>query len=157
MDRIEVVVGDRLVTHSDIALERELLARGDGIMADYYAGMSVRDTLVDATILRTLASDLEMYQPQSEQVRERLEKIKETWFEPAAYADFLLTYGLTENRLEGILYSRLVVERYVERNAPKVEGPPEAVRTAYHEWMAERRTRLPVRLINTSEETGSPP
>lgn len=152
IDRIVVVVGDRLVTESDIALERELAARDPSPTAVLQARRAdPLEFLIDAAIIRGLAGDVAVYQPSWSDVQTRLERLRESWPVPGDYEAFLQAHGLDEDRMAGTLYSRLVVERYVQRNiglaAEAAGDTPEGYATRYAGWIAGQRDAVLVRAV----------
>lgn len=150
LDRLVAVVGDRLILASDIALEQALAGR-DGRPEPLRSAGSALDALIDAAVIRGLAGDVTIYQPASGDVRARLATLRASWEDPADYERFLRAYGLTEDRLSALLFSRMVVERYVQR---AVMLPSEAagedltgLKTRYAAWIADARSRVSIRRI----------
>lgn len=154
LDRVVAVVGDRILLASDVALERALSAR-DPRPAPL-GGAPERPTLevlVDATVIRGLAGDVAIYQPSAAAVRERLATLRDTWEDPGEYIRFLSGFALDEDRLAGVLYARMVVERYLQRAVvlpSQSAGEDEAtLRARYAAWIAEARAQVQIRLVRT--------
>lgn len=151
LDRVVGVVGDRLVLASDVALERALAWRDPrpfplGERADRQA----LDVLIDAAVVRGLAGDVAVYQPSTADVRERLAVLRDTWEDPGEYIRFLSAFGLDEERLSGVLYARIVVERYVQRAvvlpSQAAGESEEQLRARYDAWIEEARDQVQIRL-----------
>lgn len=152
LDRVVAVVGDRLVLASDVALERALSEHDPrpfpiGERAD-------RDALevaIDAAIIRGLAGDVTVYQPTAAQVRERLDALRETWENPGEYVRFLSAFGLDEERLSGVLYARIVVERYVQRvvvlQSQAAGETEDQLRARYDAWIEGAREQVQIRRV----------
>ena len=158
IDRIVAVVGERLVTASDVELEAILTARDPRSVAVLSAGARTPlESLIDAAIIRGLAGNIAVYQPDDADVRARLDALRATFEDPDAWRRFLLAFGLDEDALAGILYSRMVVERVVHRNvglaSEAARETPDAYLKRYEAWIAERRNRVSVRLV---AERGAP-
>ena len=118
IDRVEVVVGERILTTSDVRLEAELARR---IPSPVYAlrlqeTLDPRQALLERAVIRELAAKVSIYQPTSAEVQARLAELRSTFPDADQYDDFLLRHGLSEDTLSNRLTSRLVVERYVYRN-----------------------------------------
>lgn len=150
IDRVVVVVDDRLVTASDIALEEDLSMRiPSPVLA--LALRTPTDALIDRAIIRGLASEVGVYQPSSVDVRQRLTAISTTFDGPEEWALFLDEHGLTEDDLAGRLFSQMVVERYVRRN---IELASQANRESrqeylarYSEWIAAHHAVSQIRTV----------
>ena len=162
LDRVVAVVGDRLILASDVALERALSERDPRPAPIGQPGRSPLLVLIDASIIRGLAGDVTIYQPSSADVRERLAALRATWENPGDYIRFLATYGLDEDRLSGVLFSRMVVERYLQRAVvlPSQTAGEDAsgLRSRYDAWIREARAGVPVRIVHpwSSEDQAFP-
>lgn len=136
VDGVLFVVGARIVTRSDVLLE-DALAPFDRspvpVLVD--PGRATAERLVDIAVLRERAGDTDIYAPTAADVRARLERVRAS-VGTAAWSAFLRTWGLDEERLQGLLYSRMVVERYVLRNLGAIDADPAAFRT----WLRAQRT-----------------
>ncbi len=150
-DRILFVVGERLVTVSDREFEREL-ARVDPGMPPPFSdpGYDLEQRLVDMAILRALAGDSAVYQPRPADLRARWERVRDAWPGLDEYNAFLNRWGVDDERLQAMLYSRMVVEKYVYRNVGLAVGAAgggdEDYRAAYQAWMGDQRSRTLVRV-----------
>jgi hypothetical protein len=150
IDRVVVVVDDRIVTASDIALEADLSMRiPSPVLA--LALRTPTDALIDRALIRGLASEVGVYQPSAADVRQRLTAIRSTFSGPEEWADFLATHGLSEDDLAGRLFSQMVVERYVRRN---IELASQANRESraeylarYEEWITAHRAVSQIRTV----------
>lgn len=149
VDRILHVVGERIVTQSDLAFEAALDPLDQSpVPALDAADYPLEERLVDFAIVRDLAGDIAIYAPSPAEVRARWEKVRASWPSREEHDAFLARWGLDDERLMGQLYSRMVVERYVLRNlAPaRGEGLDEAAWTAlYRPWIARLREQATIR------------
>lgn len=152
VDEVLSVVGNQVVTLSDVQFERVLAAHDrsplpmfDGPDADLQA------RLEDLRILRELAGDVDVFQPDAQDVDARLAAFKLSWTRRADYEQFLRRWGVDEAGLRGQLYARMVVERYVERNlglSSRSDASDPAQQTAIYEaWMNERRVEQTLRRV----------
>jgi hypothetical protein len=152
IDRVLAVVGDRVVTAWDLRLEQALEGHDpcpEAPLCD--PERSPLDRLIDRAVIRGLAEDTSTYRPHPEDVQARLAALRETWADPADYHAALRGLGLSEEDLAGLLYSRVVAERYVERQVGlpvMAAGGDEAAYAArYRGWIEERRAAVRVRLV----------
>lgn len=158
LDRVVAVVGDRVITSSDVALEEILFERDPPRVALLrVGGRDALDRLIEAALIRQAAGEVAIYQPSAAEVRERLATLRSTWEDPAAYVLFLSTWGLDEGSLAGMLFTRMVVERYAHRNiglAAESDGlSADEARARLDAWLAARRAEVTVRKIGLREGT----
>lgn len=153
LDRIEVVVGDRIVCASDVALEAALDPHDQSpVSALENPATPYRERLVDLAVLRGLAGEIEVFRPDSADVEARWQRFRATFDAPEAADRFLADWGFTEAEFKGLLYSRMVSERYVLRNLPGgVAGG-----AGFREWMDGLRARVAIRDASASLG-GAPP
>lgn len=149
VDSVLHVVGARIVTRSDIVFEADFDPRDASPLAPLEdPSYRLEQRLVDFAILRQLAGDVAIYKPSASEVTERWERFRESWLSPEDHAAFLARWGLDDEQLLGFLYSRLVVERYVARNAAQaaaVAAKEEITPEVYEAWMAAIRARAEIR------------
>ena len=157
IDRVVVVVDDRIVTASDIALEEDLSLRiPSPVLA--LALRTPTDALIDRALIRGLASAVGVYQPSAIDVRQRLIAIEATFSGPEEWSAFLNRHGLSEDDLAGRLFSQMVVERYVRRNIELVSQANKESReeylARYNEWITAHRAVSQIRVVDLrSSET----
>ncbi|MFN7144264.1 MAG: hypothetical protein ACK4YP_10835 [Myxococcota bacterium] len=149
VDGILHVVGERIVTRSDVAFEADVDPRDQSPLAPLEdPAYPLEQRLVDFAILRDLAGDIAIYKPSPAEVRARWERLRAGWPHPEDHPAFLARWGLDDEQLLGFLYSRLVVERYVARNAAQaasVTAAEDITPAAYQAWMGTLRSRATVR------------
>lgn len=149
VDSILHVVGDRIVTQSDLAFEADFDERDVSPLPPLEdPSYAHEQRLIDFAILRELAGDIEIYKPPTADVRARWERFRDGWPHPQDHVAFLTRWGLDDEQLLGFLYSRLVVERYAARNAGQaaaVLDRGDLTPEVYQSWMAGLRTRTTVR------------
>ena len=150
IDRVVVVVDDRIVTASDLALEEDLSIRAPSPVL----ALALRpplDALIDRALIRGLASEVGVYQPSTADVRQRLAAIRATFPGAVEWAAFLDSHGLTEDDLSGRLFSQMVVERYVRRNIELLSEVNRESRQEYldryREWIAAHRAVSQIRYV----------
>jgi hypothetical protein len=151
LDGIAAVVGERLVFHTDVQMERELSAFEPcplQVLVDRRRADPLQ-AAVDFAMVRGLAGTVGVYQPRSEQVSERLEAMFEAATSPVWEA-FVRRHDLEGLEIYALAYNRLVVERYVQRNFVGVSAPglpAEQGLEAYVRWIDSLRARGTIRLV----------
>jgi len=152
VDRIEVQVGDRVVTSSDLAFEIELDPHDTSPLATLERGdYPLRERLVDFALLRDLAGGIEVFRPTRAEVIARWERFRASWDPPEGYGAFLGRWGLNDADLQDVLANRLVVERFVTRNLAVVTARERGGGDPYPAWIAGLRARTRIRV---PEEVG---
>ncbi len=151
VDRIVAVVGERLVTQSDVALE-ELLHTLDPspIMVLRTSTLLPLQIAIDRAIIRGLAGSTAVYAPAEEDVRARVAAVMSRIESEGGWDAFQDLTGMTLDRLTGIVYSRLVVERYIQRNV-ELAARNTDIQAYYSEWIAVQRQRTSVRMVPEME------
>jgi hypothetical protein len=157
VDRVVAVVGDRIITASDVRLEATLGARDPSPvdMLRRRQQTAPEEMLIDAAVVRNLAGDIAIYAPSTTDVQQRLAALRATWPDDVSWESFLALHGMTTERLAGRLYSRLVVEAYVFRSvglAAQTAGEsPAAADARYRDWIAAERARVDLRRVDPME------
>ncbi len=150
VDRVIVVVGDDVITASDIDLTLALDER-DQTLARELAHPKVNSIqrLIDGAIIRQLAGNVDVYQPTPGQVRARVEAFQHLWPESKQYHHFLSAHGMDEARLFAHFFSRLVIDAYIHRNLSFNEEiiDPAEKQTRYAEWIAPHRKAAHIRHV----------
>ena len=152
IDRVVASVGRRVITASDLTLDEVLRERDTRNTPGLETtAQSSLEALLDEAIIRSLAGDVPVYRPGAAELRARLDRLRQSWEDPADYLNFLSTFGLDEDRLEGILYSRMVVERYVHRavglSIDRRANGEDAFEQAYRTWIERERQLATIRII----------
>jgi len=161
-DRVVSVVGDDVViTLSELAVEEALRDMARSPVPPFRD--EARDTLTlveDVRILRALAGDIRIFQPDDRQVSDRMDALREGAGDVGLWRRFLEDSGLTEADVERLVRGWLVAEITVRRNvglnvldAHPEPGPAQdaAYGAAYDSWMSERRAQFPVRRVDEQE------
>ncbi len=148
VDRIVAVVGERLVLQSEVELE-EVLGPLEGSSVVLLMGDSADplQVVIDRAIIRGLAGTAAIYIPTDADIRARVAQIRANFPDDAGWERFLQRHGLEGDRLTSMLYSRLVVDRYILRNVQSASNP-----TTYSEWIAQHRARIPIRMVPRIQE-----
>ena len=154
VDRIVAVVGERLVLQSDVQLESVLAPLETSTVSTMAGpGTDPMQVVIDRAILRGLAGNAAIYVPSDGEVDTRAAILRQHFEDDTAWRQFLQVNGLDGERLASLLYSRLVVDRYVQRNLSRVDGQSE--QAAYADWIRVHRARTPIRRVPTIEKMGS--
>lgn len=153
VDRVVSVVGDRIITLSDVRLE-EALRRWDPSPVEMLQRRRQEDTLallVDAAVVRNLAGEIAIYTPSTPEVQRRVDGIRARFDTRDDFDAFLRQHGLTIESLAGRLYARMVTERYVARNielaATSAGDSPDEAYARYLEWIEPERARVEIRMV----------
>jgi hypothetical protein len=149
VDRILHMVGDRLITTSDLAFEAEFVQVDISPVPPLNdPGYALEQRLIDYAILRPRAGDTAVFKPSAQEVRARLEVIQERQG-GVGHEEFLKRWGLDDELLQGFLFSRMVVERFIHRSVGlgvgREEGYEERYRQLYMEWIGELRKTAVIR------------
>ena len=147
VDQVVLVIGDRVVTASDVRIEDALRERVPWWSPPQPNGTSTLQVLADAALLRALAGDAALYVPDDDLVRERMGQLRDAFGDPESWRVFLRGTGLDEERLASLVRSRLIVERYIQRTlslTARSEGA--SIEEVYAAWIPSQRGRLPVRV-----------
>lgn len=156
VDRVVATVGDRVITASDVLLETALAERDPSPVPEIQQRRSdPLDALIDLALARAEAGDISVYAPSTMEVRDRLAALRARWADPRDWTSFLQQVGHGEDQLAGALYSRMVAERYIQRNVTgpargRTEDPAhaaQAAEAAYARWSAEQRQRVRIRSV----------
>lgn len=157
VDRLVAVVGDRIITASDVRLERVLAKRDPSPVAPLRLRQQAdpEALLIDAAVVRNLAGNIAIYAPSTTEVSQRVAALRATWAAPAGWRSFLSQAGLDEERLAGRLYARMVVEAYVRRNVglatsaatPAGSAAPVDADALYLDWIEAERALLDIRRV----------
>lgn len=146
VDRIVAVVGERLVLQSDISLESALtsLESESGLEPHLWA-VEPLQAAIDRAILRGLAGNAAIYVPPESEVQNHVARLRAQFPTLERWVEFLRENGLDPDRISSLVYSRLVVARYVQRNLSRHEGM--TPRASYEAWMTVHRARTPLRMV----------
>lgn len=157
VDRVVAVVGERLVTASDVALEA-VLAEVDvgGLKAIAQGEPDPLQRAIDRAIIRGLAGTTAVYAPSDSDVRARAQALRAEFSSNEGWVAFQIKHGLDDDRLASLLYSRLVVDRYVQRNVVAGASGAEA-EERYRTWITVQRTRTAIRRVAPIPATDGAP
>lgn len=160
VDRIEVVVADRVVTASDVRLEAALQPHHPSqIPAWERRRQDPLEAAVDQAVLRKAAGAVGVYLPSRAELRAELTQVIATWPDDRSLGRFMLLHGLDEESLSNHVYARMVAERFLLRNLARVgeggSGPKNASDAEYRRLISELRTRTEVRYVHRSSTPAS--
>ncbi len=125
IDRVVLVVADQLVLESDLRLEAALCELDPSPSPFWSAARGTPEQrLLEAAIVRVVAADVSLYQPEESAVRQRVEAVLQQAPQRGGSREaFLARFGLTDSRgLGAVLRRRMLVERYLSRNLQATEG-----------------------------------
>ncbi len=138
VDRVVSVLGERVVTTSDLALEQVLSVRDPSLVP----ALSRADLLAleDQRRIRGYAGDVRLYQPGRRALDARQAALRRSFQAPGEWEAFLEDWGLTEEVVQALLLNRLVVETTVLRTlgvpTPETE---DAWLARYDAWLVSLR------------------
>jgi len=162
IDRVVAVVGDRVVTGWDLQLERSLeghMPCPEMVLCD--PQRLALERVADRALVRGLAGDTATYRPGPEDVELRLATLRDSWQPPEGYQQLLDAMGLSEHDLSGLLFSRLVVEHYVQRHVAlpvyAAGGDEQAYQQRYDDWILEQRGQVRIRIIDADDGQSQDP
>lgn len=155
IDRVVSVVGDAIVTESDLRLELELL-RHDTISCPAMAPpqTNVLELIEERRVLHRLAAERVLYVPTSKAVSERLNLLSQSL--GPEFEDFKKRWGMNPKRLEKLIRDRMVEEAYVEANLGRAlrgeqtsagQDWEKRYRQAYRPWIDSRKENFPIRRL----------
>jgi hypothetical protein len=151
VDRVIFVVGDRIVTQSDVAFEAFFDARDQSPIGVFENRSADLETLlVEIAVVRQLAGDIAVYRPTGGDVRARADAFLGSFPGPEEGLRVLADWGLDETAFLGFLYSRLVVEKYVSRDVVAESsriGTTDSVVERYRQWVSAQIERASVRRV----------
>jgi hypothetical protein len=145
-DRVVASVEQSVITSSDVQIEEAIAAldRSPSPFWDPTHGDALT-RLIDAEVVRSLAGSVRAYQPSDDEVAMRIDAIRGSFSERAAWVTFTSRWGLDEPALRALLIRRMVVERYLARVI--AEDDPTVWRAACDEWLIDQRANLRVRRV----------
>ena len=148
VDRAVVLVGEAVVTQSDILLHAAMTVHDPSFLPILQSTIdeSERD-IIDATIVRQTAGRVPVYQPTRDQVDIRMTRFMDQWPTKNAYRLFMDTHGLTEDRIRVLLRRRAVVERVVVRALGTPKEDLAGWTERFDAWMTSTRASARVRRI----------
>ncbi len=158
VDAVVWVVGERVITRSDLALETELAAIDAASVPPWRdRERPAGDRLVEGALLRASAGDVPVYAPSDADVRGRVERMRDG-VGPIAWNEFLQRWSLDERAVVDLTRRRMIVERYVIRTLA-TRAAARGVRLdltmpgwdeGYAAMVAELRARVSVREVGSA-------
>lgn len=148
VDRLLYTVLDRIVTQADVDFDADLDPHDACPIPALEAPDYPREQrLVDITIVRALAGDTVTYRPTPDEVEARWEAVRASWARAEDFEAFLRRWGLDGDGLRGLLYSRMVAERYIRRVAGTTDAPADtaAFTPVYQAWIGTIRAQTLIR------------
>jgi len=153
IDSVISVVGDSIVTASDLRIEQELL-HFDTISCPPLAApqLDVLALLEERRILHRLAAGRTLYAPTKIEISNRIALLQEKM--GPEFIVFQNRWGLTTPRLEALMRDRIMEESYIDANlgraleAEQLNEPSEKeqrYRQAYRSWINARKEGISIR------------
>ncbi len=158
LDRAVAVVGEQVVTASDVQLAWVLAGHDPGTLAVLAAPDSADAAerwWVQQVMIRQLAADVAVYQPGAAEVRTRVQTLRDALGDDPAWSALQVRLGLDRAGLEAWVRNRLVVERFVLRNIGALGRRGEVGDVdpdRYADWLARIQGSLSVRRIAAVQE-----
>ena len=150
VDRLAIIVGQQTIT--ELQLDEEIrvtaLLNNKPIVRDAETRRAAADRLVEQLLIRHEMEQSHYPLPGAQEVDQYVAQIRQQTGPPAAFAQALAAYQLSENTLRQHLELQLVALRFVEyRFRPDATVSDEEIETAYRRKIADWKT----------QHTGNPP
>ena len=117
VDRIVVVVDDRLILASDLQLD-EALSPLDQSPIPMWSRLTPLERQINAALFRSAAGNISLYQPSTTAVNQRIQVIRSHFSTDSAWMSFLHNRGLREQDLRSVVDAREMVDLFLRRNIP---------------------------------------
>jgi hypothetical protein len=152
VDRVVAVVESEPVLESQVSLEVDLTEIDPTPLPGWTSVVpDPLERVIDATILRRMASDVALYQPSRQQVEERREALRAAAGDPRAWDALLARHSLDEESIAAVLRRRMVVEKLLQRNLVADPADLGAWRAECRALLDQVRPRVRVRLVAPAE------
>ena len=144
VDRVVAAVDDAPITASEVRLEDEIDALGLSEHPCTRLARPALDRAIDRVVIRAAAGDTSIYAPTEERVAERVERVRASFPDRESLLAWETGHGLDDVGLSLVVRRRLVVERWLERNARLDASDPGPKCAAV---LADARSRRRIRVI----------
>ncbi|RMG11173.1 MAG: hypothetical protein D6729_18385, partial [Deltaproteobacteria bacterium] len=120
VEEVVLVVGDAVVTRSDLELEARVVLVGNGGLEaafgpiDVETVRSVQSWLVNQLLIHAEAERLGVFEASSEEVEQALDAFRRRFGDEATWRRFLRSQDVGEDRIAAILRRNIRVRRYLE-------------------------------------------
>ena len=161
VDRIVSVVGDEVVTLTELERERELAERDVSPTPPFEDQDDILLLYEDYRVILAQLADSSFYRPERRALDARLAAFRASFVPTSEYLDFKERWGASEATLETLFQNRMVAEAYVAREVglrvKQGPGEPEALwrqryLEAYEGFMEPLRADVGVRRIELRGE-----
>ena len=141
VDSVLSVVGERVVTESDLALAQVLTERDPSPVPALNVGPEgALERVEDQRLIRGQAGKVRLYQPSRRALQARLDALRRTFPAPGEWEAFLVRWGLSEDEIRILLLNRMVLESAVLRSMGTPAGPDDDDwLDRYEAWLGELR------------------
>ncbi|GEM_PF-7118545 len=162
VDRIVSVVGDDVVTLTELGRETELSARDVSPLPPFEDQEDVLGLYEDYRVILAQLADASFYRPERRVLDARLQSFRDSFVPSSEYLAFKERWGASEATLETLFSNRLVAEAYIAREVglrvKRGAGEPESLwreryEEAYQAFITPLRDEVGVRRI---EQRGEP-
>jgi peptidyl-prolyl cis-trans isomerase SurA len=139
IDRVAVVVGNRVITESEIVREIRLTAFLNGAPLDFSAASKRRtaERLVEQRLIRTEIETSRYPPPAPEEVEQAFKDVQGRFSSPAKYLAELHRAGVTEDELKAHLQRQLITLRFLEfRFRPGIQIGEEEMNKYFNQQLA---------------------
>jgi hypothetical protein len=146
-DRVLAQVDQQLVLASELAIEAGLAEHDPDALPFWRSGADPAERLVQGAVIRLAAGDIGLYQPSIDDVQARLDRVRGSFVDRAAWEEFLRVSGTDEAGLRTVLRRRLIVERFLKRNVQASLDEPEAWLQSSDVLLAQLVPRVRIRWV----------
>lgn len=147
LDRVAVIVGNRVIKTSDVdlAIRAAAFLNGSALDLSLQAKKEAADRLVDQEIIRKAFESGDYSLPSSQEVDAFIRGVvKQRFRSDAEYAEALSRYGLTDSQMRTVLAWQLTVLRFIdERFRPGVFVSDQDVAEYYQQHKTELEGQNP--------------
>ena len=149
-DRVVVVFNETIITKSDILLEQQLASvmKIHSEIIQYNRIHDPLEALIQMRILQYQAGNISLYQPSNKDTQLRFNVFRSQWNSLEEYQVFINMLGVKEERIQGMIYNHLLIEKYLERNLGiDPSDMSSATQDQFHQWYLETKERVSIRYI----------
>ena len=151
-DRIVATIDEQIITEQDIANDKLLATHLpiESVLLQQYRLDYPLDFLLLQKQIKHLAGNIELYQPTEGEIQRRFLEFRSQWQSITEYNDFLLTTGLNDQRLQGIITTHLLLENYQKINwGIGLESNSENNQNHLKSWVQKNSHTFRIRIVKT--------
>lgn len=145
VDRVVAIVGEDPVLASEVALQRDLALYDTSPLPLWTSERPLEEVAIQAAIVRTLADEAPLYQPQQTDVVARAQALRDAL--GSDWEPFLSAHGLDLPALQRELRRKMIVERFLLRALATDPDDAPSWMTAYDVLLGDLGARVRIRRI----------